>query len=69
MAITEGLTAENVQEQLEAGTGDLELDVVPPTQDIPRLEGSPDLIIGPPSDIRFLALNLYAEAIYQQAGP
>ncbi len=60
MVITEGLTAENVQEQLKVGTGDLEFGVVPPTQDIPSLEGSPDLIIGPPSDIRFLALNLYA---------
>ncbi len=60
MVITEGLTAENVQEQLKVGTSDLEFGVVPPTQDIPSLEGSPDLIIGPPSDIRFLALNLYA---------
>ena len=59
MVITEGLTAENVQEQLEAGTGDLEFDVVPPTEDIPSLEESPDLVIGPPSDVRFLALNLY----------
>ena len=60
VVITEGLTPENIQEQLEAGTGDLEFDVGPPTQDIPSLEGSPDLVIEPPGGVRFLALNLYA---------
>ena len=60
VVITEGLTAENVQEQLEAGTGDMEFDVTPPTQDLPSLEGSPDLVIGPPGDVRLLALNQYA---------
>jgi ABC-type transport system substrate-binding protein len=60
IVITEGLTAENVQEQLEVGAGDLEFGVAPPAQDVPSLEGSPDLIITPPGDIRFLALNQYA---------
>jgi ABC-type transport system substrate-binding protein len=60
IVITEGLTAENVQEQLEAGTGDLEFNVAPPSEDIPSLEKSPDLIITPPGDVRFLALNQYA---------
>ena len=35
--VTEGLTSESVQQQIEAGTGDLEWDIVPPTQDIPQL--------------------------------
>ncbi len=60
VVITEGLTRENIQEQLEAGTGDLEFDVGPPIQDIPRLEGSSDLVITPPAGVRFLALNEYA---------
>jgi ABC-type transport system substrate-binding protein len=63
VVITEGLTAEDVQEQLEVGTGDLEWYVFPPTQDLPGLEGSPDLVIGPPSGYvadRILALNQYA---------
>jgi ABC-type transport system substrate-binding protein len=60
VVITEGLTPENIQEQLEAGTGDMEFDQGPPTQDIPGLEGSPDLVITPPGGVRFLALNQYA---------
>ena len=35
--ITEGLTADSVQQQLVAGTGDMEWDVVPPAQDLPSL--------------------------------
>jgi ABC-type transport system substrate-binding protein len=58
VVITEGLTAENVQEQLQAGTGDMEWDVTPPTQDLPGLEGSSNLVIGPPG-------NYY---IYEQIG-
>jgi peptide/nickel transport system substrate-binding protein len=60
IVITEGLTPEDIQEQLEAGTGDLEFDVGPPSEDIPRLQGSPDLVIEPPGDVRMLALNQYA---------
>jgi peptide/nickel transport system substrate-binding protein len=64
MVITEGLTAENVQEQLRAGTGDMEWDVGPPTQDLPGLEGSQNLVIGPPGNFYmifgYLALNQYA---------
>jgi ABC-type transport system substrate-binding protein len=60
IVITEGLTAESVQEQLEVGAGDLEFGVAPPTEDIPGLERSPDLVITPPGDVRFLALNQYA---------
>ena len=47
--VTEGLTSESVQQQIEAGTGDLEWDIVPPTQDVPQLLANKDqrLIIGP----------------------
>ncbi len=67
VVITEGLTAESVQEQLQAGTGDMEWDVTPPTQDLPGLEGSPDLVIGPPGNYD-VALNVYL-ALNQYAGP
>src|SRR5262249_34517870 len=47
--VTEGLTQQSVQQQLEAGTGDLEWDITPPTQDLPRLQEAKDsrLVIGP----------------------
>ncbi|HXW81019.1 MAG TPA: ABC transporter substrate-binding protein [Acidimicrobiales bacterium] len=63
VVITEGLTTDSVQEQLEAGTGDLEFFVFPPPQDLPGLERSPDLVIGPPNGYiaaRLLALNEYS---------
>jgi ABC-type transport system substrate-binding protein len=67
IVITEGLTAESVQEQLQAGTGDMEWDVTPPTQDLPSLEGSPNLVIGPPGNY-YVSLNVYL-ALNQYAGP
>ncbi|HUC26193.1 MAG TPA: ABC transporter substrate-binding protein [Streptosporangiaceae bacterium] len=69
IVITEGLTADNVQQQLEAGTGDLDWDVTPPTQDLPTLiaEHSSGLVLGPTasgdSSISvgtYLTLNQYA---------
>ena len=47
--ITEGLSSESVQQQIEAGTGDMEWDIQPPTQDLPRLISGDDkrLILGP----------------------
>jgi peptide/nickel transport system substrate-binding protein len=59
MTVTEGLTADNVQQQLEAGTGDLEWDVTTPPQDLPRLIAAKDarLIIGPPVALNFESLN------------
>jgi ABC-type transport system substrate-binding protein len=63
VVITEGFTAEDVQLQLEAGTADMEFTVAPPVQDVPGLEGSPDLVIGPPNGYigtRMLVLNQYA---------
>jgi ABC-type transport system substrate-binding protein len=48
IVITEGLGAEDVQERLEVGTGDMEFWVFPPEQDLPSLEKSPNLVIGPP---------------------
>ena len=69
MTVTEGLTQDSVQQQIQAGTGDLEWDVTPPTQDLPQLISSKDegLIIGPsgPADV---ALNVYL-ALNQYAGP
>jgi ABC-type transport system substrate-binding protein len=65
--VTEGLSSESVQQQIEAGTGDLEWDIVPPTQDIPQLLANKDsrLVIGPsgPYDVgigNYLSLNQYA---------
>lgn len=65
--ITEGLAAANVQQQLQAGTGDMEWDVQPPTQSLPGLEATHNagLVIGPSGsgvvDIGvYLTLNQYA---------
>jgi peptide/nickel transport system substrate-binding protein len=67
ITITEGLSSQSVQQQLEAGTGDMEWDITPPPQDLPRLQASKDprLIIGPTGpyyvDIgTYLSLNQYA---------
>jgi peptide/nickel transport system substrate-binding protein len=59
MVVTEGLTADNVQQQLEAGTGDMEWDVTTPPQALPRLIASKDsrLIIGSPVALNFESLN------------
>jgi ABC-type transport system substrate-binding protein len=65
--VTEGLTAQSVQQQIEAGTADMEWDVAgPPPQDLPRLFAANDkrLVIGPPGsyDVTlgfFLVLNQY----------
>jgi ABC-type transport system substrate-binding protein len=66
ITITEGLTADSVQQQLQAGTADMEWDVGPPPQSIPSLMASNDsnLIIGPkgpeyPDLGTYLALNEY----------
>ena len=69
MTITEGLTADNVQQQLEAGTTDMEWDVVVPPQALPRLIAAHDkrLIIGPTGPF-YVALNVYAP-LNQWAGP
>jgi ABC-type transport system substrate-binding protein len=65
--ITEGLTAASVQQQLQAGTGDMEWDVQPPAQSLPGLQSShdPGLVIGPTGsgyvDLgAYLTLNQYA---------
>jgi len=67
IVVTEGLTAESVQEQLQAGTGDMEWDVGPPTQDLPGLYKNPNLVIGP-SGPYYISLNVYL-ALNQYAGP
>jgi peptide/nickel transport system substrate-binding protein len=68
MSVTEGLTQDSVQQQIQAGTGDMEWDVTPPTQDLPQLFAAGDkrLIVGPTGyDV---ALNTYL-ALNQYAGP
>ena len=35
ITVTEGLTADSVQQQLEAGTAEMEWDATPPSQDLP----------------------------------
>ncbi|MDP9256972.1 MAG: ABC transporter substrate-binding protein [Actinomycetota bacterium] len=67
--ITEGLSSASVQQQLEAGTGDMEWDIQPPTQDLPRLISSNDkgLILGPAGPY-FVATGYYI-AMNEWAGP
>jgi len=69
ITVTEGLTADNVQQQLVAGTGDMEWDVTPPPQDLPSLiaEHSSGLVLGPTATGNasislgtYLTLNQYA---------
>lgn len=66
IVVTEGLTADSVQQQLQAGTGDMEWDVQVPPQSIPSLLASndPNLIIGPDGAVdvdlgTYLTLNQY----------
>jgi peptide/nickel transport system substrate-binding protein len=67
--VTEGLTSDNVQQQLQAGTGDMEWDVTPPAQNLPSLVATHNsgLVIGPTAGGsasislgNYLALNQYA---------
>ncbi|HEU5418568.1 MAG TPA: ABC transporter substrate-binding protein [Streptosporangiaceae bacterium] len=69
--VTEGLTQDNVQQQLVAGTGDMEWDVAPPAQDLPGLVSSksPNLVIGPTaSGAASISLGTYL-TLNQYAGP
>jgi len=69
MQVTEGLTQDSVQQQLEAGTGDMDWDVTPPSQALPRLVAANDkrLVIGPTGPY-YVALNTYL-ALNQYHGP
>ena len=69
ITVTEGLTSDSVQQQLQAGTGDMEWDVTPPAQNLPGLVSTHNsgLVIGPtaagPASISlgtYLTLNQYA---------
>jgi ABC-type transport system substrate-binding protein len=69
VTVTEGLTSDNVQQQLQAGTGDMEWDVTPPAQNLPSLVAthSTGLVIGPTAGGsasislgNYLALNQYS---------
>jgi ABC-type transport system substrate-binding protein len=69
--ITEGLTQDNVQQQLEAGTGDMEWDVTPPAQNLPQLlsSHSTNLVVGPTAGgSASIALGTYL-TLNQYAGP
>jgi len=71
VTITEGLSADSVQQQLEAGTADMEWDVTPPAQNLPGLEAqhSPGLVVGPtPSGASALVLGVYLP-LNEYAGP
>ena len=69
MKVTEGLAQDSVQQQIQAGTGDMDWDVTPPAQNIPGLIASKDkrLVIGP-SGPYYVALNTYM-AMNEYAGP
>jgi peptide/nickel transport system substrate-binding protein len=69
MKVTEGLTQDSVQQQIEAGTGDMDWDVTPPAQRIPGLIAAKDqrLVIGPPGPY-YVALNTYL-TMNEYAGP
>jgi ABC-type transport system substrate-binding protein len=69
--VTEGLSQDSVQQQLVAGTGDMEWDVTPPAQDLPGLVSShsPNLVVGPAaSGNASISLGTYL-ALNQYAGP
>jgi ABC-type transport system substrate-binding protein len=71
ITVTEGLTQDSVQQQLQAGTGDLEWDVTPPTQNLPQLisSHSSNLVVGPTaSGTASIALGTYL-TLNQYAGP
>jgi peptide/nickel transport system substrate-binding protein len=69
MKVIEGLTQDTVQQQIQAGTGDMDWDVTPPSQSLPGLIASKDqrLVIGPAGPY-YVALNTYL-AMNQYAGP
>jgi peptide/nickel transport system substrate-binding protein len=61
--VIEGMDQQAVQQQLEAGTADMEWDQVPPTADLSSLLAAkdPNLLVGPPGDyytnMLFLVIN------------
>jgi peptide/nickel transport system substrate-binding protein len=69
MQVTEGLTQDSVQQQIQAGTGDMDWDVTPPAQNLPSLIESKDqrLVIGPGGPY-YVALNTYM-VMNEYAGP
>lgn len=61
--VTMGLTQQAVQQQIAAGTGDMEWDVVPPTADLAQLlqatPRDPRLVVGTPTSINpYMVFNL-----------
>jgi peptide/nickel transport system substrate-binding protein len=63
VTVTEGLDSAGVQQQLQAGTGDMEWDVGPPPQDLPSLMSSHNsglVISAQPTGFTYVTLNQYA---------
>jgi peptide/nickel transport system substrate-binding protein len=63
VTVTEGLNSASVQQQLQAGTGDMEWDVGPPPQDLPSLMSSHNsglVISAQPTGFTYVTLNQYS---------
>jgi ABC-type transport system substrate-binding protein len=63
ITVTEGLDAASVQQQLQAGTADMEWDVGPPPQDLPSLMSAHNsglVISSRPTGFTYVTLNQYA---------
>jgi ABC-type transport system substrate-binding protein len=60
--ITMGLSSDSIQQQIAAGTGDMEWDTPVPTADLGQLLQStprdPRLVVGPPTAFRYMVMNL-----------
>jgi ABC-type transport system substrate-binding protein len=57
IVITEGQTAQSVQQQIQAGTVNLPWDVVVPTPDLPSLYGNPNLKINSSDAVMYAVFN------------
>jgi len=71
ITVTEGLTGDSVQQQLQAGTGDMEWDVTPPAQNLPGLVSTHNsgVVIGPTATgTASISLGTYL-TLNQYAGP
>jgi peptide/nickel transport system substrate-binding protein len=57
ITITQGVTPEAVQQQIQAGTADMPWDVTVPTPDIPGLAGDPNLTRNPSGQVLYSVFN------------
>ncbi len=67
--VVEGVNAQSVQQQLQAGTADISWDQAPPTADLASLIAldDPNLILGPPGP--HYVINEYIPINFQAKGP